>query len=271
MSGFLYWLPETDRNVSVEALRAAGLAHAFSDMPGERDFTPNGVTGTGGPDGKHGVIIADSSTPKIGYYPDEQTWRQMPATLLPEARSPKPEARLIPWVGFYTADPPGPDDLARHKLLPGHNVRLQDQREWIIPVARGWLDDEKNPGSYTALPQASELDRDGNWSAESVVPEHTELWEIACRFWDSFIGTGDADEDDTDEDKTVFDFAGQNDAALAALSANYRVGKMEVAMLGLFTDQSTSNILEALIDGPTLKTWLKKKAMAEKSAPPTAG
>lgn len=261
MSGFLYHLPETDRNVRLEDLAAAGLAYVFSEAPGERSFTPCPLTrGTGGPDGKFGVIIADSRTvARVGYYADEQTWLKMPAALVPD--NPKSEIRdpkLIPWVGYFTADPPGPDDLVRQRVLPGHLVRMNDDREWLAPVARGWNDDEKKPHPYIALPTLTGIDDDGAWSAGGVAPKHEQLWDIALGFWDAMISELNTDAEVGN--KIVFDFAGQNDAALAALQANYRIGKVEVALLGLFTDQCTGEVLQALIDGPTFKEWLKKKA-----------
>ena len=55
------------------------------------------------------------------------------------------------------------------------------------------------------------------------------------------------------------EFADVNDAALLALATNYRVGKAEVVLLGLFDDRATVEILKALIDWPTISAWLKKK------------
>ena len=59
----------------------------------------------------------------------------------------------------------------------------------------------------------------------------------------------------------TFDFDGLHDAALTALSTNYRIGKAEVNALGLFDDSSATAILSALVDWPTVLKWKEKKTV----------
>lgn len=241
MPGLLYYLPERDRAIKLEELRTAGLGYAFERAP-----TCCGVQG--GPDGSPGVVVADpQSVPEsqIGHYPDRQTWRKMPA-------SPN-------WVAYYTADRPASADLQRDQVLPGHWIRLADGQEWLAPIARGAGEEDDRLVWYQNLPEATSIDGEGNWTRTGVLPRYERLWEIATRWWDARSGATISDDAQQQNIRATFDFDGLNDAALAALAANYRVGKAEVALLGLFDDHCTAQILDALIDWPTIETWLKKK------------
>lgn len=247
MSGFLYYLPQMTQAVRLEDLPPLGLGYVFSEEARERSFTSGNVSG--GPDGDNGVVVADSArVARVGYYPDEQNWRQMPASMLPKG------AECRPWVGMFIDDPPAPDDLMRKSTLDGRWVQLNDGRQWLAPLARGWNSDDNNPGWYQALPQATGLDDLGNWELKEVVPKHVRLWQLALRFWDEIAGA-----DDVADGEIKFDFAGQNDAALMCLQTNYRINKLEAAMLGLFTDANTTEILFSLVDWWTFLEWQKKK------------
>jgi hypothetical protein len=46
---------------------------------------------------------------------------------------------------------------------------------------------------------------------------------------------------------------------LLSLSTNYKLGKAEVALLGIFSDIAVGGILNALIDWPTFVAWREKK------------
>jgi len=250
--GLLYYLPDAARARLTEAIDAAGLGYAFDGPP-----IPCEVTR--GPQAAQpaGLVVADKgSAPDhmVRLDPDAQTWRPIPGS--------------DAMVGVYTDAPPTPELLARADLLPGHPVELADGQTYIAPVARGLaMDDEAGPTGWTlALPQTVGLDPAGAWTAGDVVPRYRALWAAACHWWDAKHQALDAGPDDDQPDAATvaftFDFASLLDAALTVLAANYRVGRPEVALLGLFDDASAVRLLDAAIDWPTVQAWLKKKAVS---------
>lgn len=267
MAGFLYFLPGQNRGIKIADLVKLGLGYAF-----ERRMDVRGVPG-GGPDGSPGVVIADpESVPDIGYYADRQTWRKIPGS--------------ANWVGHGNENRPTAADLQRNQMLDGHWVELADDAEWLVPVARASAEEtfEGPDGAkdsrlswYQKLPEATSIDEEGNWIRDGVLARYRPLWETAVRWWDARSGAAMPDASEQGTVRVTFDFDGLNDAAVLALGANYRVSKIEAAMLGLFDDQCVIRILDALVDWPVIEKWLKKKArlMADSSStgdgPPADG
>ena len=283
MAGFLYYLPGyTD--AGLEEIKTVKLGYAF----GRRCTCLPVVKG---PDGLAGVVVADESRlgeQRIGYYPEVQTWRRVPQAATPLATPLNPPlvrgeagvkvasgdpagpglkvapGDLGPWVGFYSECPPMPDDLARERMLEGHRVTLGDENDWLIPIARGCQNDESELVFYQALPTGVGVDDQGNWIADGVLPKYAVLWQIAMLYWTAFRAASDGDwEDMGDELAVQFDLAEAADKALTVLAANYHLGKIEVAVLGLFNDVAISSILQALVDWPGVQQWLKKKRMSQ--------
>lgn len=238
--GLLYFIPDKTGQASAEELVAAGIRYAF-----DRHWVGRGVRR--GPAGGGGLVIADDRripANRIVYQPEVQTWRRA-------AKGPG-------WVGRYTQESVEAQSVARDEMLRGHQVRLGDDQEWLIPVARAFIA-EDNAAWYIALPEATDVDDEGNWVRGGVVQRYRELWEIAQRWWDAVHGAINAANSQEDEQRVRFLFEELNDAALLALSTNYRVGRAEVGLLGLFDDQVPRTILNALVDMPTIEAWLKKK------------
>ena len=240
MSVFLYYIPEQPTEVTLETAAGLGIGYAFEVKPDTR-------TVNGGPDGGNGIVFGNFALMgdlPSGYYPDKQTWRQMPKSEV--------------WIGYYTGTPPAPEDLIVKQPLAGHWVELGDGREWMAPVARGLSVDGDDIRQETRVPVMTGLDDDGNWTASEVSAKYAALWDTACSFWDHFAAAiGDAEEG---EESAEFKFDGAHTSALLALSTNYRIGKVESVMLGLFSIHHVRKILEALIDWPVAEDWLKKKA-----------
>lgn len=259
MPGLLYFLPDQGRGVKLPDLQTIGLGYAFERNPTPRECQR-------GPDGHKGVVVVDPSgfqeTHLIGYFPEKQAWRKIPPH--PSVVS-APSCSIEAYVGVYRDPPPTPAELLRRRTLRGHLVTLGDGQQYEIPVARGWSDDEEDPGWYMALPQATDLDEEGNWTRGGVVAAYAPLWDVALRWWDAMVaaeeGSEQEDAEGTEEEGKglEFEFAQLNDAALLALSTNYRLGKAEVALLGLFSTGVPQAILQATVDWPTLTGWLKKK------------
>ncbi len=237
MNGFLYYISGKTPSVTAAEIAECGLGYA---IPAEK--TAGGVIG--GPDGLNGVILADArrvQSHRVAYKPDAQTWRRVPGT-------------TGAWVGMWNDGVPGPADLARDKQLAGHFVTLGDEREWLIPVARGLVENE-DAGRlewYTALPQRRELNDAGEWVSGDVMPKYGPLWDLACRWFDATRGLGDG--------RQVFAFDGADDGAVLALGYNYAgLGGAEVSLLGLFDERIVGQVLQAVIDGPVFDDFLKKK------------
>ena len=246
MAGFVYYIPEKTRSIGIEDVIQAGLGHAF----GPRDGTSvTAVEVARGPDdGPAGIVIGDPGCVEpslIGYYPDRQEWLKVPGT----------EA----FVGWRPEQPPGPGDLARPNTLDGHDVRLGDGNRWLIPVARGLVEQDGELRYVISVPTSTSIDENGNWTSGSVVGRYKPLWDLACRWWDA-VGRSLV-EDDHDDSQTVrFNFDGLNDAALDVLATNYRVGKAEVAALGLFDSRCVYEVMNAVVDMPAIMAFFKKKA-----------
>ena len=238
MATFLYFLPGPPRRATKEDVKRVGIEHAFDSMR----YTPSEVLGNG-PDGGQGCIIAASGVDagQLGYYPKRQTWRIAPGGKY--------------WIGLTNDSLPTPTDLQREATISGHWQLLPDGNKWLCPVAR-------LAGGNINLPQAIDIDAEGNWIRGEVVQKHAELWRVAQMFWDDILAEIEAAKAESDEKEITinFDFAGQSSATVKALATNYRIGAIEAVMLGLFTDESCRDILWALVDGPTINTFTQKKS-----------
>jgi len=236
--GFTYYVPTDLTQPTAELV--ADLAYAL-DYP---NVAVRGVRG--GPDNGNGLAIGPADADRLGYFADRQTWKPLPGS--------------DAWLGWYTDQPPTPDDLARPDGLAGHLVTLGDGRQWVAPVARGVIDAGETLDWYYATPRQVDVDDAGEWVAGEVVPKYRELWQLAVAWWDAKkAGT-------LEGTNLTFDFANYNDGALTALATNYRVGRFEVAKLGLFDEHNPAAILDALVDWPTVTEWLKKNLMKSTTA-----
>jgi hypothetical protein len=244
--GLLYFLPGEKRSITPERVAELGLGYAFEGRHVANDAFD-------GPEGKPGaVLVADATRTKLGFYKDRQTWRPVPGTTA--------------WVGRYTDEPVEPKDLQRRDALRGHWVTLADGQAWLVPVARGATERDGELVCFVELPQYTEIDDAGEWVEGAIVPRYAALWDHATAWWDTLRAQGQPAEESSDEPgdapavpEVKFDFPGLHEAALAALAANYRIGRAEAALLQLFTKQSATSVLKALVDWPTVEEFLKKK------------
>lgn len=240
MPGFVYFLPNKTRlDAKLDKLRELGLGYAFEERAVGAEVQHS-------PSGERGVVVGDPAhvtENHLGYFADRQTWQKIPGKEI--------------WVGFATASPPTPADLARQQQLLGHWVKLADDQRWLVPIARRVVPEDYHLPWYCALPQSVGLDEHGEWVANQPLARYAPLWRQALAWWDAMSAAELVDN------KAQLDFAGLLDAAVLTLQANYRVSKIECALLALLTIEHAREVLNALIDWPTITAWLKKKADSE--------
>jgi hypothetical protein len=253
MSTFFYFL--ADRNTLTPAEAAAlGIGYAF-----ERSIETAQIPG-GGPGGAPGIVCAEQDAfadGQLGYYPERQIWCEIPDS----ARA--PQAGKC-WVGHYKQALPTPEALARKKQLAGRLLELDDGQPWELPLARSYYERQSGKSIdvfyQVNLPQRLELAADGRWQAGSINAKYAALWELS-EGWQR-IRANEA----TDADRQRFNYQGQIDAAVLCLQANYRLGRIEASLLGLFNDDLTVEILDTLIDADTFAGLIKKKLALQAEA-----
>lgn len=240
MAGFLYFVPtaQTEKQ-AYELLRAGGAGHATEGVV-TKTFGP-------GPDGSGGILAPWSPVTKANragncvYREAEQEWR----------KSPIGGDEATWWLGWWKADPPTPDDLARERQIQGHLVELADGNRWLIPVARRYRipDDADQPQWLPAFPCRRELGADGKFTPGDVVEPYRKLWDYIEPMLKAFGPNADGE--------IAFDDICQ--FQVEALRLNYRVSTVEVWALGLLDSaMAAHDIFNAVADGPGLKELLGK-------------
>jgi hypothetical protein len=168
-----------------------------------------------------------------------------------------------------------PEDLLRPDSLAGGLVELLDGNKWIIPIA---LEASDNGGRSTVtnkLPDTLDLNDAGEWVHGRILPRFSEISQIADRWFADMVAAMDSKQEN-EEGGYVVKFELMSDifdAAAKVLSANYAVGRAEVAMLGLLTEKKAYEVLNQLVDLPGLVELQKKRealASCDLSAGPGA-
>jgi len=168
-----------------------------------------------GPGGQDGIVFSTGQG-KTGYYPDEQTWREIDGV----------------WVGL-SKDKLNPKTLLRHEVVDGHPVTLENGQEWLIPVARSFP-------VGTQLPETLFLGADGTLVQE-IIPRFAAFAQRAENVFEFFF-----------ENKTLLKVDAWN-IAIEALAINYYIGAREVSALRLLTTANIKEILGAIVDMPAIK------------------
>lgn len=238
---FLYFVPGR-HTLGREQLAGLGLGYM---LDAGSDFSTRDVPGAG-PSGGSGVVFASVPPDHTGHVKVDlgnQVWRQVPGS----------EA----WVGHYKDRRPTPDNLARTEQLPGHWLKLLDGSEWLVPIARDWIEADGDCRWRIVLPRALDLAADGRWTYGPVVARYQPLWELTEAWISHRCG------------KPQERFADQGDinAAVYVLQQNYRLGRVEAAMLGILRDELVAPVLDCLIDWPTWLAYCKKKTAKLPSGP----
>ncbi len=229
----LYYLPGGTGKPSLERIEAAGLGLSV----GGRDLAYRGVENKG-PDANRGVIIVPHgpSGPgevEIGYHPDRQTWFQWD----------KGKA----WVGFKTGEAPGPEDMARQRLIPGHDILMRDGNTWHMPAVRLY-------GGGTGVSQGAGIDSKGELILEDL-PQFAEVCKGASWFWDLWTGESKTGE---------YSYLEAMRVASNGFALNYHVSLAEVSALHLFTTDNIPLCLGAMIDAPAYEEAIRAMNDASK-------
>jgi len=238
MAGFLYFVPKVRPDqIDADRLAAAAVSHALTH---DRCIKAECRQGPGD---QPGVILAHATAEqaKVGYYPQRQQWRLIPGS----------EA----WLGWEPEALPAPEELARERMLDGRWLEMADGRPWVVPLAREAADADGGLTRGQALPQRLDIDEGGEFIAGGVLPEYADLDRIArqvCEEIDEAEGDG--------RDPVLF---AHHASATAVLAHNYRIGRLEAVVLGIFTadERYAGRVLLWLIDMPGYWQLEKKRGL----------
>ncbi|WP_425397857.1 hypothetical protein [Aeoliella sp.] len=207
MSNFLYFKSgDTRKVVTKDDVAELGLEYALGASIENREVTA-------GPGGQKGVVFCDSlrSDRPAGYFPDKQTWREMPAR----------DGRPPLYIGYWNDAKPTPESLAREGRLKSVPVIMADDQPWRIPIVRQF---NEETGEYESkLPAYLDYDEHGNAVRGRTLDCYQSLWDLTAPVVEPDFGTGDPNEDEL----KLFT------AAVALLQANYAVALPELAILGV--------------------------------------
>lgn len=246
----MYYVP-IETAVNLEVARRKGLGHAF-DSP-----EVNSCGNARGPGGIKGQVCSQGQITggNLAYLPDEQTWIKIPGT---ECHVGKYNSELIP-----------PQELARPRQLDGYWIELGDGQKWLVPIAlQGPAPNAPEPQLRSALPMTLGLDAEGRWISSGILPAYEPLWEAASKWWDATVHS--SFDEDSRQVQYELSVAEALDLCVTILAVNYRIGKAEAALLGLLTDFSRQEVLDAAIDMPRQKAWAKKNVRLRPESSNTA-
>lgn len=201
----------------------------------ERDVMANG------PGGASGKLLCQCDDGfDVGYYPTRQSWEMLP------------EAHCGAYVGWYPDKLPTPELLSRESMLGGKAVTLADDHDWVVPVAR---QPEMSNGEVryaVKLPRVLKW-RDGDWILGGVERRYQSLMDISRRWAEvRFDSTEKSNELSVEYGELV-------SMAVDVLAHNYRVGPVELSALGVLTESTFVQILDAAIDVDGFFELLQKK------------
>lgn len=193
-----------------------------------------------GPDDANGILChwmqpGDPSSATAGVVKGKQTWYEAPAG---EDRE---KGRY--WLGWYTASPPGPSDLAVTEQFGGGWVQLGDDKEWLIPATRrlshrASLDPET--GKFARVPK----DRYASFCKRAASHAHKVFSAVGA--FDAYLAQNPkADPEDYEVECSLEDAW---DYCCEALSINYRVTPEIIDALKLFDDQKMLAVMMQTVE-----------------------
>lgn len=197
--------------------KAKDLASELARV-GLADFVQNAevIPEPEGPDGTGGAIFAwwNPRCRQIGYRPVEQRWINAETY----------------WIGFWNAENPTPQELARPYQEPGKMLRMGDGQSWLLPT----LD---------RLDKSLILADDGTWRFE-VQRRHHQLWLDSLEWAKRFEPTIGNDR------KVEVNFGDVADFVVGVLRLNYRLTREVVSELRLLSIETLQQAFSAIVGFP---------------------
>lgn len=249
MAGFYYFLPgcSADQFVERQVINPGQLAHwGLAEVLRDCTDAPDHVVVTevpAGPSGGAGLCLYPKSAladapPGWSYRPDHQTWQ-----LALDGRH---------WIGWETAAPPTPIDLARRNVYSDYLVRDKLGQEWFVPCAR------TADTSRSTLPVEYGFSQAG--LVQRTASDFAHLWDLSGEVLDYLRGRIQRDE------------LWQVTTALAVLQVNYRVGRCEVTALqtmgrAMLTRLTVQAVLQSLVDNDLEQEALEQKKTSTTESP----
>lgn len=232
MAGFLYYFPGlVAARTPAELPAVCDLAHLAGASISMRHAANNG------PDGGAGLVVAcepeqkEGVRPKVGIYPDSQTW-------IPIEKLIDGVAKATHYLGFEKDSPPRGVDLARRKMVDGWPLPLAGS-DWVIPCCHV---------TRTDLPRTAQMTAAG--PIATIAAEYEEICrdveDWRRRAMDNDVPPG---------------FAHCFSLAVRLVGINYRVGNWECAKtaLGLLDSDSIVEIIRAALGIPQILAELAAK------------
>lgn len=228
---FLYFTPRRIDSIPPE------LQYAFDSKSYSHVETVSGPLGSGS-----GMILAHPSTPaeRVRLEPAKQTWRRIPNSDL--------------LCGIWNDTKPTPSTLQRDVLIDGHPIELEDGSRWQCAIARGF--DADRVSYYSPIPRSLELDESGRWLPSRFAPQYRRFMQLATEY-------AEANDAAVDSGDTTFSFGGIDELAIMGLTCNYRLSAIELALMpDAYSIRVRNQLLNAILDFPTIEAWTKKKQEA---------
>jgi len=236
MVGFLYEADGARSSIDLDGIAAIGLGYAFENAPECSECLRES------PLGGRGLIFADSKRTggkRTGWYPEQQTWRELPEIDGQPRRA----------IGYWNEAKPTPADLARSTMLPGLLVRLADEQMWQVPTVREY--DEGSNEWRCELPCLFDYNGKGELVRGLPLPAHKHLWDVTAPVASILFGAGDDATSVTDQQMC--------DVAVALLQANYVISLPELVVLGALSDNGLlAFIVHAATNRPQLLSWIEE-------------
>ncbi len=231
MASFIYFVEGNQTKFTIEDIKAIGLAYAIEGPGVSYHANPKG------PSGKAGCLVSGDNV-KLLYDPDNQTWREL-----------KPGV----WVGLWNEGRPTPADLKpqKAKQAPGELVEGDDGNRWLVPrCLRKFEDIELGLIPVCDLPKLRTLDGEGHWTKSTVRRRYEILWEDFATYLDDVnqaIENAMVEANAGPEDEVQYVLPDSRFKVVeSALMANYRVGPVEIDLLGIFTDDFVEEALAVM-------------------------
>ncbi len=265
MSGFLYFVETKVIDPDREQIEAWGLGYAAASFLPVECKMPLGENGSL----VEGVILGDQKRftklvegkrvdqPQlIKGKTKEQTWKPMPTV---DANDGEPVRR---WLGWWTKDPPRPEDLERENGIAGNILPDACDRNWLVPLIRS-VDEQiyEQAVSVNKLPCYYKIDESGNLIDGDVLPKYAHLWNITEKPWHDMVNGLEVQESE------VWPIVCE------ILGANYAVGPCELIALNVFSQEAEhepSTWVAVAMDFFTWINWAASKTGKDGSDPTSA-